>query len=76
MNLLVHLSSISENVLSAFRKDGWKLIGEGKGQVLADHPEVHDEASARERLNHLGLLVSRSLKIDFEQFPNGLKGRR
>jgi hypothetical protein len=71
MSLFIHLSSISENVASAFRKDGWKLTCKGGRQVLADHPEVCDEASARERLNHMGFLVSRSLKIDFDESPIG-----
>jgi hypothetical protein len=73
MHLFIHVASASENVLSAFRDGGWKLRGEGKGQVLAEHPLVSDEATARERLNEMGLLVSRSLGIDFERLPKGVK---
>jgi hypothetical protein len=68
MNLFIHVSSVSPNVLSVFRKGGWRLTGEGR-QVLAEHPQVNDESSARERLNDMGLLVSRTLGIDFEQAP-------
>jgi hypothetical protein len=67
MKLFIHLYCISQNVESAFRNDGWKLTREGGGRVLAEHSQVDDEDSARERLNHMGFLVSRTLKIDFEK---------
>jgi hypothetical protein len=67
MNLFIHVSSVSENVVSTFRDNGWRVTGDERGQLLADHPLVDSETSARARLNEMGLLVSRSLKIDFEQ---------
>jgi hypothetical protein len=53
--------------LQALRGDGWQLQGEPGGPVTGTHPDVPDEAAARSRLDRLGLLISRSLRIHFER---------
>jgi hypothetical protein len=73
MKLFIHLSCISQNVAGVFRKDGWNLTGEGGGRLLAEHSQVDNEDSARERLNHMGFLVSRTLAIEFEERPMSQK---
>jgi hypothetical protein len=52
--------------LKALRGDGWQLQGEPSGPVTGTHPDVPDEAAARSRLDGLGLLISRSLRIHFD----------
>jgi hypothetical protein len=51
--------------LQALRGDGWQLQSEPGGVVLGTHPDVANEATARERLHALGLLTSRALLIRF-----------
>jgi hypothetical protein len=53
-------------LLTALRGDGWHLQGEPSGPFTGTHPDVADEAAARYRLDRLGLLISRSLRIHFE----------
>jgi len=49
-------------------RDGWVILGaERQDELDATHPQVGDEGTARIRLHRLGLLTSRSLRIDF--FP-------
>jgi hypothetical protein len=45
--------------------DGWTLEGGGGDTFLAEHPDVADQATARCRLDRLGLLTSSGLRIDF-----------
>ena len=47
------------------RADGWTLEAGRDDAVLAEHPGLADEADARSRLDHLGLLTSSGLRIDF-----------
>jgi hypothetical protein len=53
-------------LLQARRGDGWQLQGEPSGPVTGTHPDVADEVAARYRLDRLGLLISRPLRIHFE----------
>jgi hypothetical protein len=53
--------------LQALRGDGWQLQDEPGGVVLGTHPDVPDEAAARERLHRLGLLTSGDLLIRFDR---------
>jgi hypothetical protein len=59
--------------LQALRGDGWDLEGEADRAVRGTHPEVPDEAAARCRLDRLGLLTSRSVRIrsDHSRRPAG-----
>jgi hypothetical protein len=52
--------------LQALRGDGWDLEGETDWAVVGTHPDAPDEAAARERLDGLGLLTSRALRIHFD----------
>jgi hypothetical protein len=45
--------------------DGWTLEAGWDDTLLAEHPAVADEAAARSRLHHLGLLTSGRLRIEF-----------
>jgi hypothetical protein len=49
----------------ARRSDGWQLTGTGPGGVSASHGEVPDEATARRRLDRLGLLTAPRLRVEF-----------
>jgi hypothetical protein len=53
-------------LLQSLRGDGWDLQGEPSGPVTGTHPDVADEVAARYRLDRLGLLISRSLRIQFK----------
>jgi len=45
--------------------DGWKLDRGSPITVVAEHPEAPDEPSTRKRLYNLGLLTSKSIRIEF-----------
>ena len=53
--------------LQALRGDGWQFQSEPGGVVLGTHPDVANEAAARERLHALGLLTSGALLIRFDR---------
>jgi len=54
-----------ETILAALRHDGWAVESGQDGAVHARHPLASDEGAARSRLQGLGLLTSRSLRIEF-----------
>jgi hypothetical protein len=54
-----------EAFLAALRHDGWAVESGQGGAVCARHPLASDEGAARSRLQGLGLLTSRSLRIEF-----------
>jgi len=65
MNVRIELLRRSEAVLAALRDDGW-VVESGQGDTLcARHPQVLNQSAARSRLHGLGLLTSRSLRIEF-----------
>ena len=49
------------------RDDGWRVETEGNDYLSAHHPEAPTEFTARTRLLKLGLLTSRSLRIEFRK---------
>jgi hypothetical protein len=63
----VHIRPIGDPspLYEALRDDGWSLTSQPDGSVLASHPAVTDQASARERLDRLGLLTSNAAQIEF-----------
>jgi hypothetical protein len=63
----------SQHLLQTLEKDGWAVQREPDQFLSARHPLVADEAAARSRLGRLGLLTSRSLRIEFR--PGGLTWR-
>ena len=65
MHVRIELLRWSEPILVALRKDGW-AVESGQGDTLsARHPQVPNQSAARSRLHGLGLLTSRSLRIEF-----------
>jgi hypothetical protein len=49
---------------------GWRLETAGGPDFSAWHPEVRDQAAARDRLNDLGLLTSSAVRIEFGPHAN------
>ena len=65
MRIRFELLRRSETLRDALRGDGWQW-GPGEARTLvASHPDAPNEAAARGRLFHLGLLTSSLLRIDF-----------
>jgi hypothetical protein len=54
------------NVLGTLHGDGWETQTDNQTWVFAKHADVSDEMEARMRLNHLDLLTSTSIRIDFQ----------
>jgi hypothetical protein len=63
----VHLRFLRQATVfeAVLQRDGWRLEQDKDTSVLAWHPEAPDETAARSRLHQLGLLTSRSLRIEF-----------
>jgi len=57
----------SENdCLDSLHQDGWEILtGEDDKEIEVTHPQVTTEGAARIRLHRLGLLTSRTLRIEF-----------
>jgi hypothetical protein len=45
-----------------------KIETQSEAWILANHGDVPDEKAARKRLDHLNLLTSGSIRIDFQDF--------
>jgi hypothetical protein len=54
-----------EQLREVLQSDGWALEPQAANTFLAEHPEAPDETAARCRLSRLGLLISRSFRIEF-----------
>jgi hypothetical protein len=65
MNVLIQPLRHPDGLHQALCDDGWTLETERNGVFYAEHPQVADEVAARNRLYHLGLLTSSSLRIEF-----------
>jgi hypothetical protein len=65
MRLRLRFLRRTELIQESLRADGWQLVRQRDNQVTAEHPLVKDEASARIRLQDLGLLTSAALYIEF-----------
>ena len=65
--LMVHFELLQQplEVREILRSHGWRLDASHADSVSASHPEVHDEAVARNRLHTMGLLTSRWVRITF-----------
>lgn len=57
----------ASNLGSLLRRDGWDLLL-AEHSMVARHPKVVDEQSARSRLGHIGLLTASWLHIEFSAF--------
>ena len=65
MDIVISNLKSSESVSNRLRQDGWQLAPMKDDRILARHPEIPDQPTARLRLQKLGLLTSRSLRIEF-----------
>jgi hypothetical protein len=65
MRLCIQLLRDPDGLRDVLCRDGWKVQAAPHDAVVATHPFVPDEAAARDRLYHLGLLTSSFLRIDF-----------
>jgi len=65
MKVHLHFLKQAGSFEAVLQKDGWLLEQEKDRSILAWHPEAPDETAARSRLHQLGLLTSRSLRIEF-----------
>jgi hypothetical protein len=55
-----------ETIRRLLQQQGWRLHQEERGYT-AHHEAVRDEQTARRLLQHLGLLTSSSVRIEFER---------
>jgi hypothetical protein len=67
MNIWIEALISSTDLEEILVDDGWDLLVESDQLIFANHPEVPDEPTARSRLNRLGLLTSRSHRIEFQR---------
>ena len=65
MHVTIQPLGLPQTFLAALRDDGWAVESGQDGAVCARHPLASDEGAARSRLQGLGLLTSRSLRIEF-----------
>ncbi len=65
MDVRFELLRESSEIDKTLRDDGWRVETEGNNCLSAHHPEAPNEFAARTRLLKLGLLTSRSLRIEF-----------
>jgi hypothetical protein len=72
MNLHVQFLRPS-NALGTLRGDGWQVEPESEAWIVAKHADVPDETAARRRLDHLNLLTSGSIRIDFQDFRKRIR---
>ena len=55
----------SEAIQRTLEKDGWAFEWKQDGSLLVRHDMVRDESACRNRLHHLGLLTTNSVRIEF-----------
>jgi hypothetical protein len=65
MKVQIHVLRRGASFRDRMRKDGWKLEFQDDDSLIAVHPQVTDSGEARQRLDRLGILTSRSIRIDF-----------
>jgi hypothetical protein len=65
MHVHFKLGRRTSHLRETLRQDGWSTEEDQLSDLLAWHPLVLDEGSARTRLDRLGLLTSGALRIEF-----------
>jgi hypothetical protein len=71
MRVRIEILHDCENFRKLLKHHGWRFDrAGGKATYLVRHPTITDEASARSRLNDLGLLTSPALRIEFFPYAN------
>ncbi len=69
MNVHFEVVHRSLNLQRLLRHDGWVIRQKVGDALSASHPEVLDQAAARYRLQHLGILTSPAVRIEFLREP-------
>lgn len=68
MQVSIQMLRNDERIRAVLQKDGWHLQSEAQSNAMnARHPDVREETDARQRLNNLGLLTSRTCRIEFRR---------
>ena len=65
MKVQIHMLRRVPSFPDRMRKDGWSLEFENDDSLIAVHPKVTDSDEARVRLDRLGILTSRAVRIAF-----------
>jgi hypothetical protein len=55
---------------------GWRILEEQGDRLTFRHDKITDEADARQRLYHLGILTSALLRIRFQKSKRGSSRRQ
>jgi hypothetical protein len=69
MKLHIQLLRHPDYIRDTFRADGWAVKPCPENSLVIEHSGVPDEAAARDRLEHLGLLTANCVRIDFGPLP-------
>jgi hypothetical protein len=67
MDIIFEIESVARggDLQALLAARGWRF-GEGvTTRFIASHPDVKDQSTARARLDQLGILTSRRLRIEF-----------
>jgi len=72
MRVLIQPSREGRDLFQILRTDGWVLEVGLNDAIVAEHPGIADEPTARSRLHRLGLLTSNRLRIEFLPAAGGL----
>jgi hypothetical protein len=72
MRVYIQMLRSAAKLRKTLEADGWRLEAAHQGGVRACHPQLHDQADVRGRLNELGLLTSSAVRIEFT--PSAGKG--
>jgi hypothetical protein len=68
MHVSIQMLKEDDTVQMSLQKDGWHLLPDEKTHDMrAKHPHVHQESEARQRLHDIGLLTSRTCRIEFQR---------
>jgi hypothetical protein len=65
MHILIETIDDALDLRRLLGEHGWQLVEVGPSRYHASHPGVNTPASARVRLDRLGLLTSKQLSFDF-----------
>jgi hypothetical protein len=65
MKLQIQILRGGAAAVKSLERDGWKLEPEADDFFSASHPQVEDQPDARRRLDSIGLLISRALRVSF-----------
>jgi hypothetical protein len=67
MKITVHVFRKRLVFQQALRRAGWHIFDPAADPMEVDHPDVHDEDTARLRLSEIGLLTSSHVRVEFQR---------